>query len=93
MTGGGALLDVLVQPRASRDGVAGMHGGSLKVRLTAPPVDGAANEALVRFLAGFFGLPRRDVTIVSGERGRRKRVRLAGLTDEAARDLIAKSEG
>lgn len=67
-------------PRAGRDAIAGVRQGALLVRLAAAPVDGAANEALVRVLADGLDLPRRSVTIVSGERARDKRVRIAGLT-------------
>lgn len=77
---GGAELSVRVIPRAGRDAVAGEREGALLVRLAAAPVDGAANEALTRVLAGTLGVPRRAVALVSGERSRRKRVRIAGLT-------------
>lgn len=72
-----------VQPRASRTCFQGEHGGRLKVSLAAPPVDGAANEALVRFLADVLGVPRRQVEIVSGASGRQKRARIRGI--DAAR--------
>jgi len=65
-------LQVRVQPRASRNELAGFHGGVLRVRLTAPPVDGAANEALVDFLADQLGVGRRMVRIVSGFGSRNK---------------------
>ena len=81
---GGAEFGVRVIPRAGRDAVAGVRDGALLVRLAAAPVDGAANEALVRVLAETLGVPRRAVTLVSGERSRRKRVRIAGLTAEDA---------
>jgi uncharacterized protein (TIGR00251 family) len=77
---GGAELVVRVVPRAGRDAVAGVRDGALLLRLAAAPVDGAANEALVRVLAETLGVPRRAVALVSGERSRRKRVRIAGLT-------------
>ena len=76
---GGAELELHVQPRASKTSIAGEHDGRLKVRLAAPPVDGAANEALVRFLAEVLDLPRKSVEIAAGETGRRKRVRLLGI--------------
>lgn len=87
--GDGVVLDLVVQPRASREGFAGMQGGALKVRLTAPPVDGEANEALVRLLAARFGIPRRQVEILAGERGRRKKVRLRGVTGSALAAILA----
>jgi len=76
---GGVELLVLVQPRASRSRVVGEHGGYLKVQLAAPPVDGAANAALLELLADLLGVPRRQVSLVSGESSRRKRVRAAGV--------------
>jgi uncharacterized protein len=72
------ILDVYVQPGASRSGFAGMHGDRMKIRLAAPPVDGRANEALVEFLAEFFGVPRRHVRIAAGLKSRRKRVIVEG---------------
>lgn len=72
------ILVLRVHPRASRDGFAGVHGGRLRVRLNAPPVDGRANAALVEFLAGAFGVPRACVTIEAGSGSRDKRVRVRG---------------
>lgn len=65
-------LSVRVQPRASRDEIVGVRDGVLRVRLRAPPVDGAANDALVAFIAQELGVPRRRVRIVSGFGSRRK---------------------
>ena len=73
-------LDFHVQPRARRTEVVGWHGNAIKVRLQAPPVDGAANDELVRFVAKAVGVPRSAVHIVSGERGRSKRVSLDGTS-------------
>jgi hypothetical protein len=81
---GGILVDVLVQPRASRTEIAGVHGDRLKVRIAAPPVDGLANEELCRFLASALDLPRRQVTVEVGESSRRKTVRAEGTSLEAA---------
>jgi uncharacterized protein len=72
-----------VQPRASRNEVAGVHGEALKIRLTAPPVDGAANEKLVDFLADIFSVARRGVTILAGESSRSKIVEIEGITEHA----------
>lgn len=86
--GDGTRLALRVQPRASRNEVAGPHGDALKVRLAAPPVDGAANEALVRFLAQALNLPRAAVTLVGGLSSRSKAVQVAGLGPaEVARRL------
>lgn len=68
------ILEVRVQPRASRDEVTGVHGGRLRIRLTAPPVDGAANEGLRRLLAKELGVPGSRVRLLAGGRGREKRV-------------------
>jgi uncharacterized protein (TIGR00251 family) len=77
--GEGFLVTVRVQPRAGRDAVVGVAGEALKVKLAAPPVDGKANEALVRFLAGALGLRPREVTLVRGEAARDKVVLVSGL--------------
>ncbi len=69
-----------VQPKAARTEYVGLHGEALKVRVAAPPAEGAANEELCRFLAATFGLPRRAVEISSGATGRRKRVLLRGVS-------------
>ncbi len=73
------LLTVEVQPRASRTEIVGWRDGTLRVRLAAPPVDGAANDALVAFLADRLDLPKRQVVIVGGATARRKRLRVEGL--------------
>jgi len=78
-----ATFAVRVVPRASKEGVAGFEGGVLRIRLNAPPVEGKANEALVRFLAKELGVSRGSVTLVSGEKGRNKIVRIDGMTSEA----------
>jgi hypothetical protein len=81
---GGAVLELAVQPRASRTRVVGEHDGRLKIQLAAPPVDGEANAALVAFLADALGVRRGDVALLAGEAGRRKRVRVAGIAAAAA---------
>jgi uncharacterized protein (TIGR00251 family) len=85
---GAVRFAVHVQPRASRTELAGLHGDALKVRLAAPPVDGAANEALVIFLSERFAVPRRTVRIVSGAQSRAKTVEIDGLTAEDLRRLL-----
>lgn len=70
------LISVYVQPRASRDEIAGPYGDALRIRVAAPPVDGAANEALCRFIAGLCGVAKRAVSVDSGDTGRRKTVRV-----------------
>lgn len=81
-------LSVRVQPRASGNEIVGLYGDALKVRLTAPPVEGAANKALVKLLAGTFGIPVRAVTIVSGASSRTKVVELDGVTEERVNRLV-----
>jgi hypothetical protein len=85
---GGAVLELLIQPRASRTRVVGEHGGRLKLQLAAPPVDGEANAALVEFLARTLGIRRADVAIARGETGRRKTVRVAGVTAAVAASTL-----
>ena len=72
------MLELRVQPRAVQSAIAGLHGGRLRVRLAAPPVDGRANAALVELLAEAFGVPRAQVSIEHGLAGRDKRVRVRG---------------
>ena len=79
-----ATLDIRVIPRAARAGVAGMRDGAILVRLNSPPVDGAANAELIDILAAALDRPRRAVTIVAGERGRTKRVRVSGIALDVA---------
>ena len=80
---GGASVPVYAQPRASRSRVIGVHDGMVKVGLAAPPVDGAANKALVALLASVAGVPRRAVSLASGHSGRRKLVRVEGIGADA----------
>lgn len=75
-------LSVYIQPRASRTEIVGMHHGFLKIRLAAPPVDGAANAALVAFVADKIGVARSCVRIVSGSTGRRKIVEIESASRE-----------
>ena len=70
------ILLLSIQPRAGRDEVTGLHDGRLRLRITAPPVDGKANRHLIAWLAKAFGVPRSRVLLESGESGRQKRVRI-----------------
>lgn len=79
---------VHVQPRASRSESGGLHGEALKVRLSAPPVDGAANAALIELLADVLGVPRRSVRIVAGLQSRRKVVEVVGATADRVQRLV-----
>lgn len=70
------ILSVRLQPRASRDEIVGPHGDALKIRITAPPVEGQANAHLLRFLAETFAVGRGEVTLLSGDTARSKRLRI-----------------
>ena len=74
----GTTVALRVSPRASKTAFAGTYGQSLKLKVAAPPVDGAANEAVIAFLADRCGVAKRDVTLLAGERSRDKLVLLAG---------------
>jgi uncharacterized protein (TIGR00251 family) len=82
-------LTVRVIPRARKTEISGERDGALVVRVAAPPVDGAANDALIAFFSDALRVPRRAVQIVSGERGRLKRIAIAGVTEAHIRALIA----
>ena len=79
-TAQGATFSVKVHPRAKKNAITGEVGDALKVALTAPPVEGKANEACIRFLAELLEVPRSSVTIAAGETGRQKVIRVQGLT-------------
>ena len=81
-------IDVRVIPRAGKTEIGGTRDGALLVRLNAPPVDGAANDALIAFLAAVLDMPRSTIRIVSGERGRRKRVAIAGISADRVRAIL-----
>ena len=84
---GVARFRVHVQPQATRTEIVGLHGDALKIRLAAPPVDDAANEALIELLAEALGVPRRAVRIVSGARARSKVVEVVGVSIEEVSQL------
>ncbi len=85
---GGIIIQVRVQPRASRDEIAGELGGALKLRLRAPAVEDRANEALVEFLAQLLKTPKSAVRILSGERSRTKRIEIRGVTGQQIMGLL-----
>ncbi len=89
-TASGTRIAIRVQPRASRTEVVGLHGTAIRIRLAAPPVDGAANDALLRFLADRLEVPRAAVGLVAGQSGRSKTVLVNGLSPE---DVAAKLIG
>jgi uncharacterized protein len=85
---GKASFVVRVQPRASRDEIAGEYQGGLKIRLTAPPVDDRANESLRKLLAARLNVPLSAVRIASGERSRTKRVEVSGISAAMIESLL-----
>ena len=86
----GIILSVHVVPGAGRSGLAGSRGDALLVRLHAAPVEGAANAELIDFIATVLDVPRRAVSIVAGERSRRKRVHVSGIAAAAAESRLVK---
>jgi hypothetical protein len=85
-------ISVFLQPRASKAGIVGMHGAAVHIKVTAPPVDNAANEALVELIAERLGIAKRQVRVVAGASSRRKIVEIDGVTaDEATRALLSVS--
>lgn len=85
---GSATLSVRIQPRASKNEASLMEDGGLKIRLTAPPVDGAANEALIRFLADALSVAKSQVEILSGHTAKNKIVRISGMSEAEATRLL-----
>ena len=86
---GNVLLSVHVQPGARTTEVVGRHGDALKVRIAAPPVDGKANRAVLALIAETFDTPVSNVELAAGASNRRKRIKISGLTAEAARERLA----
>ena len=86
---GSAQIAIRVQPRASADAIAGERDGRLLVRVTAPPLDGRANDAVCRLIAKQAGVARSKVTVAKGERGRDKLIRVEGLDDDELRARLS----
>ena len=84
-------FNVYVQPRASANRVAGMHGNAIKVCVTAPPVENKANGAVIHLFADLFGVPRSAVSIKSGRQGRNKRVLINNLALEEAQETLSRA--
>jgi uncharacterized protein (TIGR00251 family) len=84
----GCVISLTVAPRSSANRVELDAEGSITVRLTAPPVDGAANASLLKFLASVLDIPRSALTVLAGEKARRKRVLAEGIGDDSARKVI-----
>ena len=85
-----ALLRLHVTPRGSRSEITGWREDTLCVKITAPPVEGAANAAIVKFIADSLGVRKSQVELVSGERSREKTVRISGLSDADIRERVGK---
>ena len=83
-------LNVYVQPRASKNRVAGMHGGAIKLCVTAPPVEDKANGAVISFMADILGVPKSTVSIKSGRQSRNKKVIITNLTLEEAQKKLSR---
>lgn len=90
-TPAGVLVSLLIQPRASKNEISGPQGDRLKVRLTAPPVEGAANKLCIAFLAKSLSVSKSNLDIVSGQSSRQKQVMVHGVGLEAVRDALLKS--
>ena len=86
---GTLLLRLQVQPRASRNELAGIHDDKVKLRLTTPPVEGQANKAVIAFLAKQLHLPKSGVSIKSGQQSREKQILITGCSEKQVRDLVA----
>jgi hypothetical protein len=84
----GILIRILVQPRASKNEVVGLQAGELKIRLTSPPVEGAANDLCRQFLSKKLRIPRRDISIVAGEKSRHKRILVKTGQPAALRQVL-----
>lgn len=87
---GGIVLNLHIQPRASKNEVCGLQDNALKIRLTSPPVDGAANKLCREFLADLFDVPKSAVEIVSGETSRHKRVRIRSTDPDRLQRILDK---
>jgi uncharacterized protein (TIGR00251 family) len=83
----GVLLKIFVQPRSSKNRIIGLYGDAIRIRLTAPPVDGAANSMCVEFLAKCLGLPKSSIEIISGQRSRNKLLLYRTKSDDHQKDL------
>lgn len=84
----GVRIDIRVAPRSRRDAVLGEHAGALKIALTAPPVDGEANDALVAFLAKRLGVAARQIRLVLGGRSKTKVIEVEGIDEATARERL-----
>lgn len=82
-------IQVQIQPKSSRDEIVGLHGGRLKIKITAPPADGKANERLAAFIAKSLGVPKTGVQIVRGKTSRLKTLRVSGIDEEGYNEFLS----
>ncbi len=87
----GTTIPVRAAPRAAKNALDGVREGALRVRLAAPPVEGAANRALIAYMAGVLGAPKRDLALAGGERGRSKLIHVRGLSPAEVRRRLARA--
>ncbi|MGZ3775274.1 MAG: DUF167 domain-containing protein [Pseudobdellovibrionaceae bacterium] len=85
---GGVRIHLFIQPKSSKNEVVGPHNGEIKIKITAPPIDGRANEGLIEFLSDHFDIPKRNVILVKGDTGRHKTIDLLGIAEPLARQLL-----
>lgn len=88
----GTLVEVYVQPRANRNEICGLHGASLKIRLTAPPVEGEANRECIKMLAGLFGVAKSDIELLQGHKSRHKTLLVRNRSPESI-EVLLKEKG
>ncbi|MEK2689796.1 DUF167 domain-containing protein [Bdellovibrio sp. GT3] len=86
---GGVRLHLFIQPKSSKNQVVGNHNGELKIKVSAPPVDGEANAELINYLAKLFKVAKRNISLVKGETGRHKVVEITGISKDDAEKLVA----
>ncbi|MBU0673249.1 MAG: DUF167 domain-containing protein [Proteobacteria bacterium] len=90
---GELILSLHVQPKSSRCGFSGIYDDTLKLALTSPPVDGKANTQALGYLAKLLGLPKSNLTLISGQQGRRKKIRISGISPDLARRILEEAAG
>jgi uncharacterized protein len=86
---GSLLICIYVQPRASRTGLCGIYGDSLKVAIAAPPVDGRANREIIAYLSALLKIPKKEIAIISGAQSRKKKFRITSFTEGEVRKRLA----
>jgi uncharacterized protein (TIGR00251 family) len=89
----GVIVHLFIQPRASRNELVGVQGEEMKIRLTSPPVEGAANRLCCEFLAKLLGVAKGQVEITGGEKSRHKRILIRGATEENVRQVMEEQVG